>query len=606
VTGNTMKRIFLVLAVLLPFCLRAQEVAVGLSGNQAQVGEPVQLMVTVRGARGADVPQTLSVKGLQISLTGRSTQFEMHNFKMSSTLTYTYLVVPQFEGEFTIPSFDVQIEGKTFRTQAMKLSVRGGARVPQQMPGFPQNTAPAPVPSGQPPASAETGEPFFAELILSKKKVYVGEVVPVELRFYFNSRIGGQVGERPNFGGEGFTVQKFSNAVKREQVVNGASYVVFSFQSAITAVKAGTLEIPEATLEARLQLPGKSPQGLGDFFSNLPIPQGMFTDNRDVTLKTKPMQIEILPLPKDGRPEDFSGAVGKFTMEASVSPKKVSAGEPVNLKVLVSGQGNFEGMGAPLLTGDEGWRSYPPSDKFQSTDAVGFTGEKTFEFALVARQDQTRTPGLRFSFFDPSTGKYSVLTQEPLEVNAKAGGAAPAAAGTPVASQADKLAPTPAPTPAPVSTPDVATMAGGSTSWASLFFRRDFLIANASMAVAWFAMLLILSIRRFARSRAGRELARKKLLRDAFAGLRVVEPADFYEKARDYIFLRLNAGDDDLAAAARIDSTSLPPEFKASLHRVIERHGETKYAAGGAAPPTADERQAVIAVLKELEARYEK
>ena len=599
-TGKSMKRIFAMLAVFLPLCLHAQEVAVGLSGNQAQVGEPVQLMVTVRGARGADVPQTLSVKGLQISLAGRSTQFEMRNFKMSSTLTYTYLVVPQLEGEFTIPSFDVQIEGKTFRTQAMKLSVSGGARAPQQMPGFPQNTAP--MPSGPPPASADSGEPFFSELILSKKKVYVGEVVPVELRFYFNSRIGGQVGERPTFGGEGFTVQKFSNAVKREQIVNGTNYTVFSFQSAITAVKSGTLEIPEATLDARLQLPGKAPQGLGDFFNNFPLPQGMFSDNREVTLKTKPMQIEILPLPKDGRPEDFSGAVGKFTMEASVSPKKASAGEPLNLKVSVSGQGNFEGMGAPVLTGDEGWRSYPPSDKFQSTDAVGFTGEKTFEFPLIARQDQTRTPGVRFSYFDPSTGKYSVLTQEPLEVNAKAGGAPPVAAGTPAASQADK--PTPMPTPA--STPDIAAMAGGSSSWLSLFFRREFLIANASMAVAWFAMVLILSLRRFARSRAGRELARKKLLRDAFAGLRNVGPEEFYEKARDYILLRLNAGGDDLAVVARLDASSLPPEIKASLHRVIERHGETKYAAGGAPPPSVEERQAVISILKELEARYEK
>ncbi|MEI8312231.1 MAG: BatD family protein, partial [Verrucomicrobiota bacterium] len=262
-----MKRVCVIfaLSVLLPLCLHAQDVSVGLSSNLAQVGEPIQLMVTVRGARGAEVPQTLAVKGLQINFAGRSMQFEMNNLKMSSTLTYTYLVVPQSEGEFTIPSFDVQLEGKTIRTQAMKLTVSGNARVPRA-PSFPQQNA-APIPSGQPPASAEEGEPFFAELVLSKKKVFVGEVVPVELRFYFNSRIGGQVGERPNFGGEGFTVQKFSNAVKREQVVNGANYVVFTFQSAITAVKAGTLQIPEAALEARLQLPGKAPQGLGDIFN---------------------------------------------------------------------------------------------------------------------------------------------------------------------------------------------------------------------------------------------------------------------------------------------------------------------------------------------------
>ena len=585
---------FVVATALLPLAATAQEVSAGLSDGQAQVGEPVQLMVTVRGARGADVPQTLSVKGLQINLAGRSTQFEMRNFKMSSTLTYTYLVVPQTEGEFTIPSFDIQIEGKTFRTQAMRLSVNGGGRVQQQNPGQ--------IPSGQAPPPTVEGEPFFADLIVSKKKVYVGEVVPVELRFYFNSRIGGQVGERPNFGGEGFTVQKFSNAVKREQVVNGANYVVFSFQTAITAVKSGTLDIPEATLDARLQVPGKAPQGLGDFFNNFPIPQGMFTDSRDVTLKTKPLQIEVVPLPKEGRPEDFSGAVGKFTMEASVSPRKAAAGDPVTLKVAISGQGNFEGMNAPLLTEDEGWRSYPPSDKLQSTDSVGFTGEKTFEFPLIARQDQTRTPGVRFSYFDPGTSKYVVLTQDPLEVNAKAGGAPPAAPASTPAPQESKSALPAAPSP----TPDVTAMAGGSSSWMSLLFRREFFIANAALAVAWLAIFFISMLRRFSQSRAGREIARKKRLREALAGLQEVDPVGFYEKARNYLILRLCDGGDDLAVAAQIERLSFPPGSKASLLQVIERHGQLKYAAGGTALPSVDERQVVIAILKDLDKAHEK
>lgn len=597
-----MKRalVLLFLSIFLPVSVHAQEVAAGLSSDQAHVGEPVQLMVTVRGARGAEVPQTLSVNGLRINLAGRSTQFEMHNMKMSSTLTYTYIVVPQFEGDFTIPGFDVQIEGKTFHTRDMRLVVSGGVQVPQ-MPGQPQNAVP---PSGQSQGQSDQGEPFFAELILSKKKVFVGEVVPVELRFYFNSRIGGQVGEKPNFGGEGFTVQKFSNAVKREQVVNGTNYTVFSFQSAITAVKSGTLEIPEASLDARLQLPGRAPQGFDDFFNNFPIPQGMFTDTRDVTLKTKPVQLEVQPLPKEGRPDDFSGAVGKFTMDASVSPKKAAGGEPVTLSVAVSGQGNFEGMGAPVLTGDEGWRSYPPSDKFHSTDSVGFTGEKTFEFPLIARQDQTKTPGLKFSYFDPSTEKYAVLTQEPLAVDARAGGTAPLASATPDA-RGDKPLPTPAPA-APASTPDVTLMAGGSSSWIPLFFRKDFLIANAALCVAWLALFSILALRKFSLSRAGRELARKKQLKEALAVLVHADPSGFYEKARDYISLRLNAGGDDLAAAARIDAAPFPEEFKMSLHRVLERHGESKYAAGGAAPPSMEERQGVIALLKDLEARYEK
>lgn len=577
----------------------AQEVVAGLSSNQAAVGEPVQLVVTVRGARGADVPQTLSVNGLRINLAGRSTQFEMRNFKMSSTLTYTYLIVPQFEGNFTIPSFDVAIEGKTYRTQAMHLSVSGAAQVPQ-MPT--QNTPP--LPGGPPPAAgSDNGRPYFAELVLSKKSAYVGEIVPVELRFYFHSRIGGQVGERPNFGGEGFTVQKFSNAVKREQVVNEANYVVFTFQSAITPVKAGTLEIPAASLEARLQVPGNAPQGLDDFFNNFPLPQGMFTETREVTLQTKPQQIEVMALPKENKPEDFSGAVGKFTMDASVSPKKAAAGEPVTLGVTVSGQGNFEGMGAPTLTGDEGWRTYPPSDKFQAADAIGFTGEKKFEYPIIARQDQTKTPGVRLSYFDPSTGKYVTLTADPLTVDAKAGRAA-APAGAPAATPGAKTPATPGPASKP--TPDITAMASGSSHWSSLFFRREFLIGNAALLVAWLAIVLVFSLRRFAASNTGRMLARKKQASEALALLRNADPSSFYERVHDYLTLRLDASGEPGSVAGKIDSSALPAELKSSLQKLVERHDESKFAAGGISQPSAGERESVVSTLKQFHALHEK
>lgn len=602
-TGNFMKHAlaFLFLTFLAASSVAAQEVVAGLSSNQAAVGEPVQLVVTVRGARGADVPQTLSVNGLRINLAGRSTQFEMRNFKMSSTLTYTYIIVPQFEGNFTIPSFDVTIEGKTYRTQAMHLSVSGAAQVPQ-MPTVPQSTPT--LPGGPPPATTnDNGRPYFAELVLSKKSAYVGEIVPVELRFYFHSRIGGQVGERPNFGGEGFTVQKFSNAVKREQVVNEANYVVFTFQSAITPVKAGTLEIPAASLEARLQVPGSAPQGLDDFFNNFPLPQGMFTETREITLQTKPQQLEVVALPKENRPEDFSGAVGKFTMDAAVSPKKATGGEPVTLNVTVSGQGNFEGMNAPTLVGDEGWRTYPPADKFQAADAIGFTGEKTFEFALVARQDQTKTPGVRFSYFDPSTGKYVTLTKDPLPVDAKTGNsptASSAPAATPVAG--GKTAPSPTAT----STPDITAMASGSSHWSSLFFRKEFLIGNAALLVAWVASILVFSLRRFAASSTGRMLARKKQAVEAFSRLRSTDPSSFYSHVHHYLTLRLNASGEPGSLLERINASTLPVEIKSALQKMVERHDESKFAAGGAVQPSADEREEVVATLKKIHAIHEK
>lgn len=152
----------------------------------------------------------------------------------------------------------------------------------------------------------------------------MGEVVPSELRYYFHSRISGEVGDRPNFGGEGFTAQKLSHVPKREQIVNGENYIVFGFQTGITPVKSGALEIPASSLEARLQVPGSPPPGFADIFQQFGgvLPPGMFTNSRDVRIETKPVTLEVIPVPKEGKPENFSGAIGKFKMEASANPKK--------------------------------------------------------------------------------------------------------------------------------------------------------------------------------------------------------------------------------------------------------------------------------------------
>ena len=331
----------------------------------------------------------------------------------------------------------------------------------------------------------------------------------------------------------------------------------------------------------------------------------MFTDTREVAVESKPAQIEVSALPKEGRPDDFSGAVGKFTMEATVSPKKAGAGEPVTLRAIVAGQGNLEAMGAPTLTSDEGWRSYPPSDKLQSVDATGFTGEKVFEFPIIARQDQTQTPGLTFSYFDPTAAKYLTLTQAPLQVNAKAGTPASTAAAAPTAGT--KI-PTPsAPTPTPAAKQlDISMMAGGSKSWSSPLLRKGFLAANAVCATFWLGILTAFAVKGFASSARGRQRARQKKIKEMLGGVRHAGPKVFYQLAEEFICTRVGTVGDVFAAAERLDASSLPKTLKASLLQVFERHAESKFAAGSAVHPAVDERSDVIAVLSEFNSKYEK
>ncbi|MFM8763351.1 MAG: BatD family protein, partial [Spartobacteria bacterium] len=214
-----------ILALLLSgVSLFAQEATAGLSSPAAVVGRPVEMVITVRDARSAEVPQTLDVPGLRIELMGRSTRFEMNNFKISSSLTYTYSVLPQQAGDFDIPAIEVRAGERTLKTNPLRLSVADASTM-QPPQGLPNAPLPQMPPSGGQAPSGNT-IPYFGELVLSKKKAYVGEAIPAELRYYFNSSIGGEVGDRPNLVGEGFTVQKLANVPKREQIVNGQNYIV--------------------------------------------------------------------------------------------------------------------------------------------------------------------------------------------------------------------------------------------------------------------------------------------------------------------------------------------------------------------------------------------
>ena len=573
----------------------AQEATAGLSSPATVVGRPVEMVVTVRDARSAEVPQTLNVSGLRIELLGRSTRFEMNNFKISSSLTYTYSVLPQQAGDFDIPAVEVSVGDKTLKTNPLRLNVADASTMqpPQGLPNAPLPQMPPT--SGQAPSG--NAIPYFGELVLSKKKAYVGEAIPAELRYYFNSSIGGEVGDRPNLVGEGFTVQKLSNVPKREQIVNGQNYIVFAFQTAITPAKSGSLEIPPAKLEARLQLPGSAPAGFDDFFRQFGgiAPPGMFTNMQEVAIETTPTSLEISPLPKQDRPDDFTGAIGKFQMEASVSPKKAGPGDPITLRVVVSGQGNFEAMGAPVLVGDEEWRSYPPSEKFQSSDAIHFVGEKTYEFMLVARTDQQQTPGIRFSYFDPDTGKYETLTQNPLPVQARAG-AAPAqtAEATPDQKKAES--------PAPALTPNTAPMAkpGGTSRWTSLLIHPAFLMANAALGVLWVIGLLLLLLRRRAVSPAGLRRQKIQKLKSCLSTMESCSDSEFMPLAVRCLLTVLDTESQPLNAGSLVIGLKVDEETKAVLTNLLARDAESKYSAGGVQAIDRDARSHILSALKKI------
>src|SRR5438067_10388691 len=97
-----------------------------LSDSQPEVGQMVQLEIKVNGAQSANVPETISIDGLEIHQTGTSRQFEMHNFDVTSSVTYSYTILPQKTGRFRIPPQTVRVGNDSLRTPELTLSVTQG------------------------------------------------------------------------------------------------------------------------------------------------------------------------------------------------------------------------------------------------------------------------------------------------------------------------------------------------------------------------------------------------------------------------------------------------------------------------------------------------
>ncbi len=504
----------------LPVSTLGQTVESELSAGTVQVGQAVELRITTKGKSQGQLMDPVDVDGLNEA--GKQHQFQMQmsmpNFGMEVVTVQTVILVPTRTGEFTIPSLRVRLDGKIYKTaeSVLRVTPPTGGRVPV-LPAIPvpQTGTMAPPVTTQPPQPQQPTSPQsqnapktdFGEMVIPKESAFVGEVVPVDLRFSINANIPSQFSDRPNFSGEGFTVLRMTRPTEVSRDVDGFEFSCIVFRTAITAAKAGTLEIPPASVAARVKVPVQAPSS-NDFFG------GMFNfgmhDLREIEISTEPASLDVKPLPREGRPEDFAGAVGEFKIEASATPTKAESGEPVTLRVVVSGRGNFEAMGPPVISDDSGWKVYEPSENFEPspTDPVGFNGTKTYEFTLVARDDQKATPPVQFSFFDPAKEKYVTIEGPPVAVQA-------AGAGTsqPDAVVAQDQQPTPSQAPALQGSDlsrDYAPADFQPLGWSPIF-----VTAGVSLAAIWAIGLGVLLAKKYSASPAAeRDRKSRKLSRE--------------------------------------------------------------------------------------------
>src|SRR6266480_4614543 len=448
---------FAIVATQLAFAASPSVTAV-LSDSQPAVGQMVQLEIKINGANSANVPETISIDGLEIHQTGTSRQFEMHNFDVSSSVTYNYTILPLKAGQFKIPPQTVRVGNDSLRTPELVLNVAQGSSS-----------------SGSSAGSARTGQTqvssrlVFAELVIAKKDAYVGEMVPAEIRLGFDSRARGRLREGPELSGQGFTTQKLQQPRENLETIGDKTYQVLTFKTAIAAARPGKLEIGPVTAKAAVILPRRPsaprttrPRSPFDLFNlddpfsdpSFSDPFGSMGERAELPIKSETATLNVKALPPNA-PPNFSGAIGNFAMNVDAKPKMVQVGDPITVTSTITGRGNFDRMNGPTLEDERGWHKYPPSSKFKQDDDVGISGEKTFEMVIAPNEKKPAVPPLVFAYFDPVKENYVTLRSNPVPIQVE-GGAAPVAstatAPVPVATSATPTA-TAAVTPAPTAKP---------------------------------------------------------------------------------------------------------------------------------------------------------
>ncbi len=391
------------------------------------------LIVSISGSRSGspDIPR---VEGLRIIPAGQSSRFESVNGRVSQSVEYLYNVQPVRPGDFTIP--------------AISLGETGAATDPLQLRVV-QSTGGLPGGAAHPRAGADDDDaaaPAFLKMYPAKNRLYVGEVVPVDIVALFRQGTRAGVQAAPQLSSSAFSLTHHTEKPRQTQeTVNGEPYTALTWHEALCALKEGEYPLG-AVLEVVMAVPVQSrrPQrsrhrGMfaDDFFSD-----SFFDDffssvqEKQVRLESDGQAMPVLPLPEQGRPADFSGAIGRFTIEASASPGTVSVGDPLTLTVRVSGRGNFERLALPGLADIDGWKTYTPSAQFRSADGVGYEGVKEFEQALIPKDaSRKEIPPVSLCYFDPDASAYATANTKAIPVRVEPARTADRAASAPAAAR---------------------------------------------------------------------------------------------------------------------------------------------------------------------------
>jgi hypothetical protein len=401
--------------------LLSAEIEISTSVDRTTIGlnQTFTLTVDISGdkANNAGDPQMPDVSNFAAYMgsSGTSQNIQIINGRMSVSKSISFTYMATASGKFTIPPAVLKLGDKEYHSQPIPIEI---VKAPQQ-PQTQQRSAP------QPPAAQSQDQiiedNLFLKVAANKRRVYVNEPVILSYKIYTRVSVT-QYGINKAPETAGFWVEEFplGNQPKTyEEIIDGKKFIVAEIKKmALFPTDAGTKTISPMQIECDVRVQTRRRSIFDSFFDD-----PFFGRSVRQVVNSKPVTIEVLPLPQEGKPADFSGLVGNFDISAYVDKQAVKTNEAISLNIKISGRGNVKMIPAPKVELPPDFEKYEPkvSENIDRTE-TSISGFKNYEYVLIPRH-----PGLQeikpvmFSYFDVAAQKYKLLRTPEIIVNVEKG-----------------------------------------------------------------------------------------------------------------------------------------------------------------------------------------
>ena len=299
----------------------------------------VEFSINKQGADNFEAPNFTNFK--IVGGPSQSVSQSWINGKVSFNQSYTFILQPKRKGEFNIPSASIEIDGKTIKSNPVKIIVLDAVDIPKN--------------PNDPSYIAEQNIHLVAEI--SKSKPYVGEGIYVEYRLYFSDNVGiydNAITEAPQYNGFWNQEIKRNGMPVKTGTYNGENYRYAVLHKALLIpTTSGKLTIDPMKMDIIVAVP----TGRADFFGNV------ITRQVRKEFSSAKKIVNALALPLKNKPEDFTGAVGEFSFDVSLSKNTLKSNESSQIKVSVNGKGNLKLFELPKIETPKELEVYQPERK---------------------------------------------------------------------------------------------------------------------------------------------------------------------------------------------------------------------------------------------------